>query len=117
MVHELANILIRAGMGEQFERSFSAAVPLFKRAKGCESVHLERSVEDPLRYIMGIVRGDVVAKTFIPVLIDLYKQGRFPFDRLVRFYAFDDINQAMEDSERGVTIKPILRVAREPVAA
>lgn len=61
--------------------------------------------------IMGIVQGDVVAKTFIPVLIDLYKQGRFPFDRLVRFYGFDEINQAVDDSERGVTIKPILRIA------
>lgn len=68
----------------------------------------------PGRRIMGIVQGDVVAKTFIPVLIDLYKQGRFPFDRLVRFYDFADINQAIEDSERGVTIKPILRI--QPVA-
>ncbi|SHM43416.1 aryl-alcohol dehydrogenase [Sphingobium sp. YR657] len=68
----------------------------------------------PGRRIMGIVQGDVVAKTFIPVLIDLYKQGRFPFDRLVRFYDFADINQAIEDSERGITIKPILRI--QPVA-
>ncbi len=64
----------------------------------------------PGRRIMGIVQGDVVAKTFIPVLIDLYRQGRFPFDRLVRFYDFSEINQAVEDSERGVTIKPILRI-------
>jgi aryl-alcohol dehydrogenase len=60
---------------------------------------------------MGIVQGDVVAKTFIPTLIELYRQGRFPFDRLVRFYEFADINQAVEDSEAGVTIKPILRIA------
>jgi aryl-alcohol dehydrogenase len=42
--------------------------------------------------------------------LDFYK-GRFPFDRLVRFYRFDEINQAMADSESGVTIKPILKMS------
>jgi aryl-alcohol dehydrogenase len=37
-------------------------------------------------------------------------QGRFPFDKLCRFYSFDQVNEAMADSERGVTIKPILRM-------
>jgi aryl-alcohol dehydrogenase len=43
-------------------------------------------------------------------LIALYQQGRFPFDRLIRFHRFDEINQAMADSESGVTIKPVLRM-------
>jgi aryl-alcohol dehydrogenase len=42
-------------------------------------------------------------------LIELYRQGRFPFDRLVKFYRFEDLDQAMADSESGLTIKPILR--------
>jgi aryl-alcohol dehydrogenase len=82
--------------------------------EGTEVAFNVNDVMIPGRRIMGIVQGDVVAKTFIPVMIDLYKQGRFPFDRLVRFYDFADINQAIEDSERGVTIKPILRI--QPVA-
>jgi aryl-alcohol dehydrogenase len=82
--------------------------------EGTEVAFNVNDVMIPGRRIMGIVQGDVVAKTFIPVMIDLYKQGRFPFDRLVRFYDFEDINQAIEDSERGVTIKPILRI--QPVA-
>lgn len=64
----------------------------------------------PGKRIMGIVQGDVVANAFIPKLVDLYLQGRFPFDKLCRFYQFDEVNQAMADSERGVTIKPILRM-------
>lgn len=64
----------------------------------------------PGKRIMGIVQGDVVANAFIPKLVDLYLQGRFPFDKLCKFYAFDEVNQAMADSERGVTIKPILRM-------
>ncbi|MDQ0122003.1 aryl-alcohol dehydrogenase [Pseudomonas lini] len=64
----------------------------------------------PGKRIMGIVQGDVVANAFIPKLVDLYLQGRFPFDKLCKFYEFEEVNQAMADSERGVTIKPILRM-------
>lgn len=68
------------------------------------------SVMIPAKKIMGIVQGDVISETFIPTLIELYRQGRFPFDRLIKHYEFADINQAVEDSERGVTIKPVLRI-------
>jgi aryl-alcohol dehydrogenase len=80
--------------------------------EGTEAAFNVNDVMIPGRRIMGIVQGDVVAKSFIPTLIELYRQGRFPFDRLVRFYDFANINQAVEDSEAGVTIKPILRIAQ-----
>jgi aryl-alcohol dehydrogenase len=83
--------------------------------EGTEASFNVNDVMIPGRRIMGIVQGDVVSRTFIPELIELYRQGRFPFDRLVKFYAFDDVNQAMADSESGVTIKPVLRF--EPAAA
>ncbi|MFC3607249.1 NAD(P)-dependent alcohol dehydrogenase [Stutzerimonas tarimensis] len=60
--------------------------------------------------IRGIVEGDSVPQRFIPQLVDLYLQGRFPFDKLVKFYPFEAINQAAEDSEKGVTLKPVLRI-------
>ena len=47
-------------------------------------------------------------QTFIPLLIELYQSGRFPFDKLVRRYPFDRINEAFADSERGITIKPVV---------
>jgi aryl-alcohol dehydrogenase len=77
--------------------------------EGTEASFNVNDVMIPGRRIMGIVQGDVVSRTFIPELIELYLQGRFPFDRLVRFYRFDELNQAMADSEAGLTIKPILR--------
>lgn len=61
--------------------------------------------------IIGIIEGDSVPDLFIPSLVELYAQGRFPFDRLVKFYSLDQINQAAEDSEKGITIKPIVRLA------
>ena len=36
--------------------------------------------------------------------------GKFPFDRLIRFYDFKDINGAMDDARSGRTIKPVLRI-------
>ncbi len=60
--------------------------------------------------IYGIIEGDSVPDVFIPQLIDLYMQGRFPFDKLTKFYAFDRINEAAADSERGLTVKPIIRI-------
>lgn len=58
--------------------------------------------------IRGICEGDSVPRKFIPELVELHMQGRFAFDRLVKFYPFDAINQAAADSEAGVTLKPIL---------
>ena len=37
--------------------------------------------------------------------------GRFPFDRLVTFYDFDEIDTAIHDAHEGGTIKAVLRVS------
>jgi aryl-alcohol dehydrogenase len=60
--------------------------------------------------IMGILEGDAVPDVFIPYLIKLHQQGRFPFDRMVKFYSLRDINRAFADSDRGRTIKPVIRL-------
>jgi aryl-alcohol dehydrogenase len=60
--------------------------------------------------IVGIVQGGVAADVIVPLLIDLHRQGRFPFDRLIREYAFEDIGAAFHDSETGATVKPVLRM-------
>lgn len=62
--------------------------------------------------IYGIIEGDSVPDIFIPQLIDLFLQGRFPFDKLTKFYPFERINEAARDSERGLTVKPIIRIGQ-----
>ncbi|TAN62429.1 MAG: NAD(P)-dependent alcohol dehydrogenase [Magnetospirillum sp.] len=62
------------------------------------------------RSIRGIVEGDSTPDVFIPQLIELYRQGRFPFDKLVTFYPYDKLNQAIADAEAGRAIKPIVRM-------
>jgi len=61
--------------------------------------------------LIAILEGDAVPDVFIPHLIRLYAQGRFPFDKLVRFYPLRQINRAFTDSARGRAIKPIIRMA------
>lgn len=61
--------------------------------------------------MVGVIEGDSVPRVFIPQLVAFHKAGKFPFDRLVRFYDFADIGQAFEDSKSGVTVKPILRLS------
>jgi aryl-alcohol dehydrogenase len=62
------------------------------------------------RKTLGIIEGDAIPQLFIPKLISLHRKGLFPFDRLVKFYAFSEINQAIADAKRGNTIKPVLRI-------
>ncbi|MEJ2593323.1 MAG: NAD(P)-dependent alcohol dehydrogenase [Candidatus Thiodiazotropha sp.] len=62
------------------------------------------------RRLIGIVEGDANPDTFIPMLAELHAKGLFPFDRLVKFYNLEQINEAIHDSESGKTIKPIIRM-------
>jgi aryl-alcohol dehydrogenase len=60
--------------------------------------------------VIGVLGGGGRSGQLIPGLVELYEQGRFPFDRLVEFYEMGDIEQALADSKSGEVIKPILRM-------
>ena len=50
MILEIAQIDVKAGMEDEFEAGVRKAAPVFKRAKGCKSLTLQRSAEKPSRY-------------------------------------------------------------------
>lgn len=58
--------------------------------------------------IKGILEGDSHPKEFIPYLLNLHREGRFPFDELIETFQFEDINAAMAASEKGNAVKPVL---------
>ena len=60
------------------------------------------------RRIVGVVEGGVDPRTFIPTLIGHYVAGRLPLDKIVCTYPFARINEAVEASESGAVIKPVL---------
>jgi aryl-alcohol dehydrogenase len=55
-----------------------------------------------------IIQGSSVPQQFIPRLVSLWQQGRFPVEKLARQYRLQDINQAFEDSASGATVKPVI---------
>jgi heme-degrading monooxygenase HmoA len=50
MILEIAQIDVKPGMEAEFEANVGKAAPLFKRAKGCSGMALQRSHEKPQRY-------------------------------------------------------------------
>ncbi|HZP72485.1 MAG TPA: NAD(P)-dependent alcohol dehydrogenase [Gaiellaceae bacterium] len=62
------------------------------------------------RVVRGIVEGDSIPDVFLPRLVRLWEQGRFPVERLMTFYDFDQIEQAAHDAESGAAVKAVLRM-------
>jgi len=60
------------------------------------------------RKLRGSMGGHINPTVFIPRLLELHAEGRFPVDRLVRNYPFAEVNTAIADSLSGATIKPVL---------
>ena len=58
--------------------------------------------------IKAILEGDSQPQQFIPRLLALYQQGRFPFDKLISTFPFDQIDAAFHATESGAAIKPVL---------
>jgi heme-degrading monooxygenase HmoA len=50
VVLEIAQIEVKAGMESELEAGVKKAAPIFKRAKGCKGMSLQRSSEKPSRY-------------------------------------------------------------------
>lgn len=60
--------------------------------------------------LIGVVGGGGQTPMFLEGLMDLQLQGRFPVEKLMTSYDFADINRAIDDSDEGRTIKPILKM-------
>jgi heme-degrading monooxygenase HmoA len=50
MILEIAQLNIKPGLESEFEAGVAKAAPIFRRAKGCKGMALQRSVETPSRY-------------------------------------------------------------------
>jgi heme-degrading monooxygenase HmoA len=59
MFLEIAQIDVKPGMEAEFEDGVRQAAPIFKRARGCTGMELQRSVEHPSRYRL-FVKWDTV---------------------------------------------------------
>ncbi len=60
------------------------------------------------KIITCLREGDSTPSRAIPALVQHIREGVFPLGRLISYYKFDEINQAIEDAISGKTIKPVL---------
>lgn len=60
--------------------------------------------------VIGVMGGGGQTPMFLESLMELQRQGRFPVEKLMKTYAFGHVNQAVDDSDAGTTIKPILKM-------
>ena len=58
--------------------------------------------------LRGVIEGDADPQTFIPHLLALQAEGRFPFERLIKTYPLSAINDAVADQHKGDCVKPVL---------
>ena len=54
MILEIAQIDVKPGAEAEFEAGVKKALPIFKRAKGCKGLTLQRSAEKPSRFRLFI---------------------------------------------------------------
>lgn len=67
-----------------------------------------RGLFEKVASLHSIVQGFSVPQSFIPELIRYQEEGRFPYERLITTYPFEDINRAIADAKSGVVVKPVL---------
>ena len=80
-------------------------------AAGCiEHFDVGNDVMMPMRTMKGTCEGESDPKTFIPQMVKWFKEGRFPVDRILTVYPFEQIDQALADSHDGKIIKAVLRI-------
>jgi aryl-alcohol dehydrogenase len=60
--------------------------------------------------VQYVLSGDSIPDIFIPQLISLYKKGLFPFDKLITFYEFEEISNAVDDFKQGKVMKAIFKM-------
>ncbi|WP_036555898.1 NAD(P)-dependent alcohol dehydrogenase [Nocardioides insulae] len=62
------------------------------------------------RHVTFVYEGSAVPQLFIPELVEHYRNGRFPLDRLVQSYQLADIDRAEADSVSGAVVKPVILI-------
>jgi len=83
---------------------------LLGSARKGTDVSLEMPFLQDGRTVRGVIQGWSEPKVFLPKLVDLMMDGKFPADRLMTVYPLAEINRAAEDMTAGRTIKPVLRM-------
>jgi aryl-alcohol dehydrogenase len=62
------------------------------------------------RSITGIIAGSSLPQVFLPKLLDLHARGEFPVDRMMTYFPFEQINEAVAAVKDGSVAKAVLKL-------
>lgn len=71
------------------------------------SIHLQSFMVSGKQYF-GAVQGHARTEDYIPQMIQWWKGGTFPVERLVKHFSHKDFAKAIQAMETGETIKPVI---------
>ena len=63
------------------------------------------------RTITGVIEGDAEPRELIPVMIDWWRQGRLPLERLIEVFPFEALDEALAATRSGRVIKPVVETS------
>jgi aryl-alcohol dehydrogenase len=95
----------------------SAAAAAFHATFGILAVPPSLDIMVPVPYlpllamgltIRGIQEGDADPEVFIPQMLDWWRAGKFPFDKLITTFPLSQINEAVDAQHRGEVVKVVL---------
>jgi Zn-dependent alcohol dehydrogenase len=57
---------------------------------------------------IGAVEGDVTPSEYLPRMINWYREGRFPVDKMVKLFKAEDFMEAIGEMGAGGCVKPVI---------
>lgn len=70
-------------------------------------LHMQSFMVSGKQYF-GAVQGHANTQEYIPQMIQWWRDGKFPIERLIQFFPYEDYAKAMEAMGSGQVIKPVI---------
>lgn len=99
--------VVETALGALCSRGLLGLVGVPPRPESCLNLNLAAFITYGHR-IHGIIEGDSDPDSFIPELVGLHREGRFPFDTLVQTFPLARINDAIAAQAAGECVKAVL---------
>jgi aryl-alcohol dehydrogenase len=74
------------------------------------SIPVHETIVQSKQYI-GLAEGDSNPPVFIPRLIKLYEEGKFPMNKISKTFHYSELEAAIRAMHDGSVIKPIITFA------
>lgn len=97
-----------------------AALGVLRMSGHCALVGVQQGILslDPMalvgKTVTGVLEGQADPHELIPRLVELWRDGRFPVERLIETFPFEAIDEAEAASLSGRVVKPVLLIAPDP---